>query len=234
MKTSNILLIVLFVISISLTSAVPIMFNLKLKNGDFVENRETGQYKQQKFGAAKFIFLNGLGTGILVPSDSLMLESEASQSRNITTDLRGDTLFIRSNVSENNVLTRPNFKLYLTGAELIQCTDTNIELKGAVIPEQARSYHIDLFNSNLVIKGRDTDLTPYRQFFDQLFIKGKERSQIDFSSQLSIRNLDLVNIQHTLIDGSSVAIDEINTMFDPKAIVKMKSLRGTIEISATP
>ncbi|HMI65550.1 MAG TPA: hypothetical protein VK517_05915 [Cyclobacteriaceae bacterium] len=233
MKTSNILLIVLFVISISLTSAVPIMFNLKLKNGDFVENRETGQYKQ-KFGAAKFIFLNGLGSGILVPSDSLMLESEASQSRNITTDLRGDTLFIRSNVSENNVLTRPNFKLYLTGAELIQCTDTNIELKGAVIPEQARSYHIDLFNSNLVIKGRDTDLTPYRQFFDQLFIKGKERSQIDFSSQLSIRNLDLVNIQHTLIDGSSVAIDEINTMFDPKAIVKMKSLRGTIEISATP
>jgi len=233
MKTSNILLIVLFVISISLTSAVPIMFNLKLKNGDFVENRETGQYKQQKFGAAKFIFLNGLGSCILIPS-SLMLESEASQSRNITTDLRGDTLFIRSNVSENNVLTRPNFKLYLTGAELIQCTDTNIELKGAVIPEQARSYHIDLFNSNLVIKGRDTDLTPYRQFFDQLFIKGKERSQIDFSSQLSIRNLDLVNIQHTLIDGSSVAIDEINTMFDPKAIVKMKSLRGTIEISATP
>src|SRR6267154_305470 len=203
MKTSTILLIVLFVISISLTSAVPIMFNLKLKNGEFMENRETGQYKQQKFNAAKFIFLNGLGSGILIPSDSLMLESEASQSKNITTNRSRDTLFIRNDAPENNELTKPNFKLYLTGAELIRCTDTNIELKGAVIPEQARSYHIDLFNSNLVIKGRDTSLTPYRQFFDQLFIKGKERSQIDFASQLSIRNLDLVNIQHTLIDGSS-------------------------------
>ena len=234
MKTSTILLIVLFVISISLTSAVPIMFNLKLKNGEFMENRETGQYKQQKFNAAKFIFLNGLGSGILIPSDSLMLESEASQSKNITTNRSRDTLFIRNDAPENNELTKPNFKLYLTGAELIRCTDTNIELKGAVIPEQARSYHIDLFNSNLVIKGRDTSLTPYRQFFDQLFIKGKERSQIDFASQLSIRNLDLVNIQHTLIDGSSVAIDEINTTYDPKAIVKMKSNRGAIEISAVP
>jgi hypothetical protein len=199
-----------------------------------VENRETGQYKQQKFGAAKFIFLNGLGSCILIPSDSLMLESEASQSKNITTNRSGDTLVIRNDAPENNELTKPNFKLYLAGAELIQCTDTNIELKGAVIPEQARSYHIDLFNSSLVIKGRDTGLTPYRQFFDQLFIKGKERSQIDFSSQLSIRNLDLVNIQHTLIDGSSVAIDEINTTYDPKAIVKMKSHRGAIEISADP
>ena len=62
MKTSTILLIVLFVISISLISAVPIMFNLKLKNGDFVEARVGGPYQQQKFGVAKFVSLNGLGT----------------------------------------------------------------------------------------------------------------------------------------------------------------------------
>ncbi len=234
MKTSTILLIVLFVISISLTSAVPIMFNLKLKNGDFVEARDGGSYQQQKFGIAKFVSLNGLGTVVLVPSDSLMLEWEANQSKNVTADQRGDTLFIKSDVSENNALPRLNLNLYLPDVEHILVTDTNVELNGAVSPEQARSYHFDLFNSNLVIKGREARSAPYRQFFDQLVVKGTERSEINLSSQLSIRKLDLVNIQHTLIDGSSVAIDEINTTYDPKAIVKMKSFRGTIEISAVP
>jgi hypothetical protein len=234
MKTSNVLLILLFVISISLISAVPIMFNLKLKNGDFVEARVGGPYQQQKFGVAKFVSLNGLGTVVLVPSDSLMLELEASQSKNITADQRGDTLFIRSDVSENSALARLNLNLYLPGVEHILVTDTNVELKGAVTPEQARSYHVDLFNSNLVIKGRDARFAPYRQFFDRLFVKGAERSEIDLSSQLSIRKLDLVNIKRTMIDGSRVAIDEINTTYDPKAIVKMKSLHGAIEISADP
>jgi hypothetical protein len=137
-------------------------------------------------------------------------------------------------VSENNALTRLNLNLYLPGVEHILCTDTNVELKGAVSPEQARSYHVDLFNSNLVIKGREARSAPYRQFFDQLFVKGTERSEINLSSQLSIRKLDLVNIQHTVIDRSSVAIDEINATFDPKAVVKMRSLRGAVEISADP
>ena len=54
------------------------------------------------------------------------------------------------------------------------------------------------------------------------------------SSQVTIRNLSLVNMKNTVIDGSTVAIDEINTTFDQNAIVKMRSLRGAIEINAAP
>jgi hypothetical protein len=234
MKTSNILLILLFVISISLNSAVPIVVNVKLKNRDFVEAREGGPYEQQKFGAAKFISLNGPGTCVLIPSDSLMLEVEANQSMYITADRHGDTLFIKTDASKYSAVSTPHFKLYLQLVEYITCTGTNIELSGNLIPEQARSYRIHLFNSKLVIKGRDSGLSPYRQFFDQLFVTGTNDSGIDFSSQVTIRNLSLVNIRNTLIDGSSVAIDEINTTFDPKAVVKMRSLRGAIEINSTP
>src|SRR5258708_24305758 len=119
MKRSTILLIVVFVIRISLTSAVPIMFNLKLKNGDFVEARDGGPYQQQKFGVAKFVSLNRLGTVVLVPSDSLMLELEASQSKNITADEHGDTLFIRSDVLGDSALPRLNLNLYLPAVEHI-------------------------------------------------------------------------------------------------------------------
>ena len=234
MKTSNVLLILLFVISISLTSAVPIVVNMKLKNREFVEAREGGPYKQQKFSATKFISLNGPGTYVLIPSDSLMLEVETNQSKYITADQRGDTLFINNNASKYNALSKPRFNVYLPLVEDVTCTDSNIELKGNLSPELARSYHIDLFNSKLVVKGRDIRFTPYRQFFDQLFVTGTNDSGIDLSSQVTIRNLSLVNIKNTVIDGSSVAIDEINTTFDSKAIVKMRSLRGAIEINATP
>ena len=235
MKTSNVLLILLFVISISLISAIPIVVNLKLNNRDFVTDRESSRYELHEFGAARFISLKGLANCILVPSDSLKLEVEASQSNAISTDRRGDTLIIRSDQSNNHaVLYAPNFKLYLPLVERIACYDSNIELNGSVIPKGARSYRIDLYNSKLVIKGRDAGLAPYRQFFDQLFVTGANDSGVDLSSLVTIQNLNLVNINNTVIDGYSVAIDEINTTFDPKARVKMRSVHGAIKINAIP
>ena len=57
MKTSNVLLILLFVISISLNSAVPIVANLKLKNRDFVEAREGGSLRTAEIRCRKIYFL---------------------------------------------------------------------------------------------------------------------------------------------------------------------------------
>jgi len=60
MKTSNFLLILLFVISISLISAVPIMFNLKLKNGGNADNAYKWLYPYNKT-----IFPRGLPPAVL-------------------------------------------------------------------------------------------------------------------------------------------------------------------------
>jgi hypothetical protein len=234
MKTSNALLLLLLIISISFISSVPLVVNLKLRSRDFELDKDAGRYDHRKFSEVKFISLKGLSSVVLIPSDSLAVEIEASQWQDFRTDRSGDTLIVALISRTISGLKSPDFKVYVPAVERIICTDSHIDLKGSVTREGARSFTVDLINSQLVLQGRDSRLSPLWQFFDHLVVTGKDSSGISLSPQLQIRKLSLVNVKHTMIDGSRVVIDEINTTHDPKAIVKMKSLHGVIEISADP
>ncbi len=234
MKTSNALLFLLFIISISFISSVPVVVNLKLRNRDFELDKDAGRYDLRKFGTVKFISIKGLSNSILIPSDSMAVEIGTAQGENIRTNRSGDTLFVSCLSRTNSGLNIPDCKVYVPAVERIICNDSHIELKGSFIREGARSYDVDLINSQLVLQGKDSQLAPAWQFFDHLVVTGRDSSGISISPELQIRKLSLVNVRHTMIDGSRVAIDEINTTYDSKAIVKMKSLYGAIEISAVP
>ena len=232
MKTSNLLLLVLFVISVSFISAIPLVVNMKLKGRDFEKDADAGRYDHRKFGAIKFVALKGLTNAVLIPSDSVEVEVETSQRESIVATRSGDTLFITNRSKTIIAANTPTCKVYLPVVEHITCSDSRIELRGSVAPEWGRSYDLDLVNSQLVIQGRAARLAPFRQFFNQLVITGTDSSGISLSSQVGIRRLDLINVRNTLINGSSVDIEAITTTFDPKAVVKMKSVRGVVEISA--
>jgi hypothetical protein len=234
MKTSNALLLLLLIISISFISSIPVVVNLKLRSRDFELDKDAGRYDLRKFGTIKFISLKGLGNSILIPSDSMAVEIATGQGENIRTSRSGDTLFISCISRTRSGLNIPDCKVYVPAVERIVCTDSHIELKGSFSREGARSYEVDLINSQLVLQGKDTQMAPAWQFFDHLVVTGRDSSEISISPELQIRKLSLVNVRHTMIDGSRVVIDEINTTYDPKAIVKMKSRRGAIEISAAP
>jgi hypothetical protein len=203
MKTSNKLLLGIFLTIIILTTVVQLMVYAKYKRGEYTP------FKREQFipmtslsvPQARFVSLKGMGSCAIKPSDTLKLEVQKDNINLIKYNVINDTLVIAGNSndadgSRNNSLVN----IYLPASVQLKGADCTFRVLGADDSTSAPSYNISIKNSYLFINfsGADNAAT----YFNQLNINS-ERSGIDLNKHAVLNDLNLQFTDSKLNDQSA-------------------------------
>jgi len=192
MKTSNKLLLGIFIAILLLTSVVQLMVYAKYKRGEF------SAFKKEEFvpmtllpvPAARFVSIRNFGTCALKPSSTLKLEIQKDNANHIKYQLVNDTLVITSSSTDLDDRSRNNslVKIYLPASVQLTGTYCSFSAEGADDSTLAPSYNIHLRNSYLDIYFRGPKKAAV--YFNQLNINSVS-SMIEFDKHIVINDLNL-------------------------------------------
>jgi hypothetical protein len=192
MKTSNKLLLGIFITILILTSAAQLMVYAKYKRGEFTE------FKREEFvpmeplpvPAAHFVSLRNFGTCALKPSGTLRLEVQKNNVDYIKYHLVNDTLIITGNSNGPDDRSRNNslVNIYLPASVQLIGTYCTLRAWGANDSTSAPSYNIHLKNSYLFINFTGAENASV--YFNQLNINSVS-SMADLNDHAVINELNL-------------------------------------------
>lgn len=209
MKTSNKLLIGIFLIMLILITTTQLMVFAKYKHG------EVTSFKREKFipmtslplPAVRFISLQGLGSCAVRPADTLKLEIQQNNADVIKYHMVNDTLVIIGDASiaeAEQEKGRRNFSLvniYLPASVQLESAYCNIRVWGAADSAAAPSYTFNLQkNSNMTVHFQGAGNAA--AYFNQLNIHG-ERATIDLNEHVVLNELNLQFANSKLNDNSA-------------------------------
>ncbi|MBO9200920.1 MULTISPECIES: hypothetical protein [Niastella] len=202
MKTSNKLLLGIFLTIIILTTVVQMMVYAKYKRGEFTA------FKREQFTpmtilqvpAARFISLKGLGNCAIKPSETFKLEIQKDIARFIKCHVANDTLFVNdSRFTEYEIEkgTRNNglVNIYLPASVQLKGGYSTFRICGTSDSTLAPSYTISLKNCFLYPENNSA-------YFNQLNIYS-ESSRIDLNRRAVFHDLNLQLTDSRLADNSA-------------------------------
>ncbi|OQP55967.1 hypothetical protein A4H97_20485 [Niastella yeongjuensis] len=203
MKTSNKILLGIFLTILILTTVVQLMVYAKYKRGEFTA------FKREEFtpmtylpvSPARFISLKGMGNCAIKTSDTLKLEIQKDIARFVKYQTVNDTLFIndsRFTDYEMEKGTRNNglVNIYLPAAAQLNGAYSTFRIYGTSDSTSAPSYTISLKNCYLFPDNASA-------YFNQLNVYS-ESSRIDLNRHAVFLNLNLQMTGSRLSDNSAV------------------------------
>lgn len=228
MKTSNKLLIGIFLIILILITTTQLMVYVKYKRG------EVTSFKREQFDpmtslpipAVRFISVKGLGSCAVKPANTLKLEIQQDNVNVIKYHMANDTLVIVGDASmtdeemDKGGLNR-NFSLvniYLPASVQLKGTYSNFRVWGADDSLAAPSYTFYLEkNSNLFVNFKGPDNTSV--YFNQLNIHG-ERSTVDLNEHAVLNELNL-QLNDSKINDNAATVRKINMGSDNNSSINL-------------
>ncbi|MFL5745894.1 MAG: hypothetical protein ACJ751_14575 [Niastella sp.] len=218
MKTSNKLLLGIFLTIIILITTVQLMVYAKYKRGEYTA------FKREQFvpmtslpvPAARFVSLKGMGSCAIKPSTTLRLEIQKDNSSFIKYHVVNDTLVITGNSndpdgSRNNSLVN----IYLPASVQLKGADCTFRIWGADDSTSAPSYNISIKNSYLFINFSGADNAAV--YFNQLNLNSVS-SAIDLNNHAVLNDLNLqfadsrLNDQRATIRKLTMGSDNTSTI----------------------
>jgi hypothetical protein len=204
MKTSNKLLLGIFLTIIILTTAVQLMVYAKYKRSEFTA------FKREQFvpmtnvpvPAARFISLKGMGSCAIKPSDTLKVEIQKDNINFIKYHVTNDTLVITGSSNDPDDRSRNNslVNIYLPASVQLKGTNCTFRVWGRDDSTSAPSYNISMKNSYLFINFSGADNTAV--YFNQLKVNG-ESSRIDLNNHAVLNDLNLQFTDSRLSDNKA-------------------------------
>jgi hypothetical protein len=207
MKTSNKLLIGIFLIILILITTTQLMVYAKYKRGEVTsfKREQFDQMTSLPLPAVRFISLQGLGTCAVKPADTLKVEIQQNNANVIKYHMVNDTLVIVGDATmtdeklEKGGRNFSRVNIYLPASVQLTGAYSNFRVWGADDSAAAPSYTFNLEkNSNLFIhfKGGDNAAV----YFNQLNIHG-ERSTVDLNEHVIMNELNLQLVDSKLNDN---------------------------------
>jgi hypothetical protein len=225
MKTSNKLLLGIFLSIILLTTTVQLVVYAKYKRGEY------GQFKREQFSpmtsvsipAVRFVSITGLGSCNIAPDDKPKLEIQKESVSTITYRIVNDTLFINGDTTKTiNDLEQGsrNYNLvniFLPSPIQITTAYSSLKLEAALNPAYAPSYTVQLTkNSYFGIRkhGRRDNMDFH---FNQLHVYS-DRSYIELDDHTLINDLNVqltnskINDKEAVIRSLTIDADSTSTV----------------------
>jgi len=210
MKTSNKILLGIFVGIIILTTAVQLMVYAKYKRGEFTS------FKRERFipmasitvPAARFISIKGLGSVAVKPSNTLGLEIQKGDTDKIKYHVLNDTLYISNPTNSDDQLERGMrtaglVNIHLPASVQLNAAYSDLRVWGADDPASAPSYNINQKNCYFFIN----------------FSGGKQASvylnQLNLNSLSSFSDLD----KHAVINELNMQLSD-SKLSDNQATIR--------------
>jgi len=199
MKTSNKILLGIFLVIILLTATVQLMVYAKYKRGDYVAFQRDKFIKVASVNlpVTRFVSVNNLGTCILINSNTIRFETDQDKVSNISYRLLNDTLIILGDTTlsaeqlDRGLRNFQTIKIYLPANVAVNATSCNLFIDGSVDSAHAPAYNIHLSKSS-DLNIRQGHGNP--SYFGQLLINS-DNSAITLDNPLDITefNLTLAN-----------------------------------------
>ena len=226
MKTSNKILLGIFLTIILLTTAVQLMVYAKYKRGEYVKFKDErfSQMTAVEIPAVRFISIEGLGNCSVLPGDKPRLEVKKEKVGRVIYRVVNDTLFFIGDTAitidelKRGTRNYSYVNLYLPPAVHINGAYSNFRVGGTADSASAPSYTFRLQKDcHLFMDYRDRDNAAV--YFNQLNIDS-EQSKIDLDGHSFINDLN-VQLTSSKIDDKEAVIKNLIMVADSKSTVTL-------------
>jgi hypothetical protein len=198
MKTSNKILLGVFLTIILLSATINLMVYAKYKRGDTVPFvREEKRLTSVNLPVAKYVAISALCNVELINDASPKFEVHQGQEKGISYQMVGDTMVILGNTSLPGKQTdqgKCNYqllKLHLPATTEVYAHNAGIKINGSKDSTQASSYNIHFDKRSFLQTGINDD---DRRYINQLLLWGNDTNfELDEYVTVSVLNLKMVN-----------------------------------------
>lgn len=222
MKTSNKILLGIFLTFILLSTTVNLIVLAKYKRGEYSAFRRDEYNIMTSYAvpATKFVSLTAVGNCILQVSDKPRYEVRADKVNLVSYRVVNDTLIINGDSTltrqelDRGISNNRELKLYLPAGVHIHMANSGLAVNGGIDSAHAPSYSIDLTKkSYFYIRERKKE----PEFFNQLLLTGDE-SNIALEDHVVVNELNLKVIECN-IDSKKATIKNMTLDMDKKSTI---------------
>lgn len=225
MKTSNKILLGVFLAGILLTTAVNLAVYAKYKRGEKVPFKRdaAGYMSRVNLPAARFVSITGLGGVELINSDTARYEIQKNKDRRISYRMVNDTLVIHGDSTltddqmQKGTRNYQLFKLYLPASVPVQAAYAGITVRGNVDSTKAPSFNIHLKRYSMLNMG---DGNRDRAHINQLQLSS-DNSKSELRDWLVVNDLNLTLTNGSKMDTKQAEITKLTLDIDHYSTINL-------------
>jgi hypothetical protein len=222
MKTSNRILLGVFIATLMLTATVNLIVYAKYKRGDYVPFERDAQKKVSvALPATKYVSVTALCSVELINGASPRFEVHQGQGKGISYKQVGDTLFINGNGSltrqqmEHGECNHELFKLYLPAATQVYGNFAGIRINGNTDSTEAPSFNIHLGRNSYLSTGSEMEYT----YLNQLQLQG-DTASFELEDRIMVNELNL-KMSSGKFNGKDAAIRNVTLDTDNSSSISL-------------
>ena len=227
MKTSNKILLGVFLSIPLVISASVITLLVKYKSGNYVvrkTNEDQGNYKTASLPAFRYVKVSGLQRCNIFTADTATIKVEQSGTNRVFYYLKGDTLVVKGDTLYNNAGDGRNSRsyqdvtLFLTPVQKLIVQNTDFNITGLSDSSLARSLDIELNEAGINLNGKYN----MHGYWKVLNITGSN-SNIEANSSADIKELN-VAMKNSRLNDNGMRVGKLSVQADDESTLH---LRGT-------
>jgi hypothetical protein len=231
MRTSNKILLSVFLAAVLVIAGIHIALYAKLKRGDFIAAKEIWKmdYTRHELSRVNYIVATGMDNITLIPSDTCWLEIEKNNSSRFSSRIRyqvkgdsliliGDTTIIKGDGSSQVRKSWTKLNIYLPYATTIKGDNTEFTLKGAADSSKAPSYDITLDHEGKIRFAENEWKDSSSRFFKIVNLHADHSSGIELANYAVVDEMNLVLMtssfedKNAVINAGSIQADKKSTL----------------------
>lgn len=224
MKTSNKILLGIFLAIILMTTTVQLMVFAKYKRGDYVAFQRDKFIKVASVNlpATRFVAVKNLGTCVLINSDTTRFETDQDKAGKISYRVINDTLIICGDTTltaDQMQRTGRNYqlvKIFIPATVPVNATSCNLFINGSVDSVHAPSYNIHLSNKSELNIRDSYGITSY---FGRLLVIS-DHSGISLNNKVVVSDLNLT-LADSRMDYSEATIKKLALETDSNSYIAL-------------
>lgn len=224
MKTSNKILLGIFLTIIVFSVTINLMVYAKYKRGDYEPfKRDEMKLTNVNLPASRYVSITGLCSVELINSAAPRFEVQQGKEKAITYHMVGDTVVIHGNTSlTNEQIERGEcnyqlFKLHLPAATQLCAYRAEVTINGAADSTQAPTFNIHLNKrSFLVMDNNDRE----NKYVNQLLLSG-DNAKFNLQDHLVINDLSLKLVNGCGFDGKRAEIRSVKLDVDNASTISL-------------
>lgn len=224
MKTSNKILLGVFLTIIVLSATINLMVYARYKKGDYVPfvREESADLTTVNLPASKYVSITGLCNVELINSNKPWFEIRQNEEKGIVYKMVGDTIVISSKnllINDQMENVECNFqllKLHFPAATQVFANYAHVRVKGTADSAQAPSFNIHLNKKSILLMYDEND----SKFLNQVTLSS-DKSNINLEDRLVINNLNLKLANSSQFDSKKAGIRGLTLDVDDNSTIKL-------------
>ena len=229
MRTSNKIILGIFLAPLVAVTAINLTLYAKYKSGSYVSMKavQDDRFTRIKLSNTNKIAVYGLSNFSIIPSDSMKLEIEKNGHGHlhytISADsivIHGDSTIQRANGKKEVERSYEDVNLFLPAGVVLFADNTDVSVKGNKDSTKAASYQFSIVNdATLKVVQEGDDST--HVYFKTLNIQASKSAGIELTAHTKITDLTLSLIMSAFTDNGA-SIDKLTIASDKVSNISLK------------